>query len=235
MSTILSTLYQVQLYEQEIDEARNRLEAIDALLSQDTRVALAQQALEEAQEYLQDAETRHRDLELKIASLGEKIKNVDELVYGNTLKNPREVQERKQELDSLQRQHAYLQEQLKDVSSDIDSAAAEVMGCEQQLEEATAVTAEDATELEQERDTINSAMKVALKKRKKIVSDVPTATLKHYRALRKLKSGQAVAVLNGQSCGVCGIEQPSSDVTHILQRTDDIFHCIGCGRILIAP
>lgn len=235
MSTILSTLYQVQIYELEIDQARDRIETIESLLAHDNRIAAAQTRLNEVQDILQGARARLKDLELEIASLAEKISEVNELVYGGKIKNPREIQDRQNELDSLQRRHAHLAGLITEAKQDVDNCAAEVAAAEENMAKAQNTNVEMTQELIKERESLDDAIKATLKKRKKIVADVPDSTLKHYRALRKIKSGQAIAILKGDSCGVCGIEQPSSEVNRVTMRSDEIIHCIGCGRILIAP
>ncbi|PJF44725.1 MAG: hypothetical protein CUN55_02475 [Phototrophicales bacterium] len=235
MSTILSTLYQVQTYELEIDQARERIKAIEALLSHDTRVATAEQQLKQAQQNLQAARTHLKDLELEMAGLIEKIDHVNDLLYGNKIRNHREIQDRQKELDSLQRRHSHLESLIAEATQEVELCTAEVKQAEADLEEANNLSAETAQELQQERDKLNQLIKTTLKKRKQIVSSIPDSTLKHYRALRKVKNGQAIAMLKNQSCGVCGIEQPSSEVTRIITQPDEMIYCIGCGRILIAP
>ncbi len=235
MSTILSTLYQVQIYELEIDHARDRIETIESLLSHNTGLAAAQALLEERKHDLQVARTHLKDLELEIASLATKISDVNELLYGGKIKNPREIQERQQELDSLQRRHAHLEELIADAKQDVDNCLTAVSLAEENMVKATHINTETNHELSKERENLDLVIKAALLKRKKIVTDVPESTLKHYRALRKIKSGQAISILKEDSCGVCGIEQPSSEVNKVIMRTDEIIHCIGCGRILIAP
>ena len=231
MSSILSTLFKVQEFELQIDEARQRLGEIEKALNSDKAIQDAKQDVTVANSKLSNASGRTTDLELELASLTEKIQNVNELLYGGSLTNPKELKEREDELASLNRRQENLQFQLTNAKEDLTEAQSMLDEASARLADAESTHATESTSLIEERKVLKEQERDIRKQRKSIVGEVPKPVLNQYRALRKTK-GQAVALLNGASCGVCSIEQPSSEVQRII-TSDDIILCIGCGRILI--
>jgi hypothetical protein len=172
-----------------------------------------------------------QNLQLELDGLKEKIAEVDTLLYSGKIKNPKELQEHQSELEELKRRQTNLEAQLRQVGETLASRQNDREEATQALEEAVTQSDEDKEALVLERDKLDSEIKSTLKKRKAKVKDIPDNILKQYRMIRKRKGGQGVALLSGNSCTACGIEQPHSEVQHILQDTD-LVHCIGCGRIL---
>ena len=229
----LHTLYQVQVFELRVDAARQRLDEIENILNNDEQVTKAQHAFELAQKTLQELRALSKDLDLESASLTTKISDVNDLLYGGSIKNPKELKDRQDELAMLERQRLILEERMLETASDLETAETELVTSEEHLKTLTAERAEESTNLTKERDDLNNEIKTTLRKRKSMIKDIPKPLAKQFRALRKTRK-QAISRLNGNSCEVCAIEQPSSEIQRIL-TTDDTIKCVGCGRILINP
>lgn len=232
MSDVRSTLFKVQEYELQVDEARSRLDEIKAELSKDALLQAAQTAVGAAQDVLRETSGEVRRLELELQSLADKISDVNTMLFDGSITNPKELQERQDEVESLERRKDVLQYQLENANQEADMASDNLESAEERLQTITAERAEANTALLKEQDKLNAIVKKTLKQRKTLISDLPDPVLKQFRLLRKIK-GQAIAPLNGNSCGVCGIEQPSSEVQRII-TTEELIHCIGCGRIIIS-
>lgn len=231
-NNIFSTLYAIQNLELAVDEARQRLQDIDAALSNDAVIAAAHQTLNTAETALHETSAHTKNLELELSSLIQKIQEVDTLVYSGKIKNPKELQERNDEVASLRRRQTNLEEQLAEAKTAQSTAQQRHTDAQHALDEALVHRATDQTELIEERDHLNHEIDTILRKRKAKMQGIPKETFEHYRNLRKRKRGQAIAILKEDSCSVCGIEQPSSDVQRILHG-DEMVYCIGCGRILV--
>jgi uncharacterized protein len=232
MSDALNTLFKVQTYELQIDETRQRLDEIEAALAHDEELQQAQQAFEIAQATVQQHRAEVNNLELELSTLREKIETVNQMLYDGSIKNPKELQERQQEVESLSRRQEMLEYELREAQTALQQATATFDDAEVKLSEASAKREADNAALVEERAELDKMLKQTLRQRKAIVGDVPKPMMKQFRSLRK-KKGQAIAPLNGNACGVCNIEQPSSEVRRI-QDGDDIVQCVGCGRIIIA-
>ncbi|MCB9438054.1 MAG: hypothetical protein H6673_13840 [Anaerolineales bacterium] len=232
MDNIFSTLYAIQSLELAVDEARQRLHDIEAALSNDAVITATRQTLSTTEAALHEASAHTKNLELELSSLIQKIQEVDTLVYSGKIKNPKELQERNDEVASLRRRQTTLEEQLAEAKKVQSTAQQHHTEAQHTLEEALAHRVTDETELIEERDQLNHEIDTILRKRKAKMQGIPKETFDHYRNLRKRKRGQAIALLKEDSCSACGIEQPSSDVQRILHG-DEMVYCIGCGRILV--
>ena len=112
MTKTASTLYSVQSLELAIDKSRQRLEEIEQALANDEKVAACRATLDASDKAHTQARTHIKDLELEIASLAEKIQEVDKLLYSGRILNPKELQDRQNELESLKRRQKTLEDQL---------------------------------------------------------------------------------------------------------------------------
>ncbi|NDJ85951.1 MAG: hypothetical protein GYB66_08705 [Chloroflexi bacterium] len=231
MDHLPSTLYAIQTYELAVDEDRSRLEDIEQALAHDPAVASAQSTLETSQKDLHAAEADVQNLELEIAGLTEKIQEVDTLLYSGEIKSPKELQERQDEVDSLRRRLATLEETLATAKQVREERRDAHRQAEADLAEAKTNRDTSSRSMLAERKELEARIQSNLKHRKAIVKAVPDKMLKMYRTMRKRKNGQAVAKLEGATCTACKIEQPSSAIQQILQD-DEIVTCVGCGRIL---
>lgn len=229
----LDTLYQVQVHELKIDHARERLDEIDRILKNDEALIKAQADAQQAQTTFQESRALVKDLELELDGLKTKIEEVNDLLYGGKLKNPKELKERQDELESLKHRQEILEERLLIAVETAEAAENNVAESKAFLANLENTRAEESTALLEERATLDKQIKAALRERKAIIADVPNGLMKQFRALRKAK-GQAIARLNGNSCELCAIEQPSSEIQRIL-TSDDLVRCVGCGRILVNP
>lgn len=231
MSDVLITLFKVQEYELQIDEARQRLDEIESALTEDATLQQAQQNFDTAESTLHNNQAQVTNLELELSTLREKIDTVNQMLYDGSIKNPKELQERQQEIDALTRRQQTLEYDLKDARAAAKEASQQFEEAETHLAKVKVQRQTENAELVEERAELDKMLKQTLRQRKSIVQDVPKPMLKQFRSLRK-KKGQAIAPLNGNACGVCNIEQPSSEVRRI-QDGEDIVHCVGCGRIII--
>lgn len=231
MTKTASTLYSVQSLELAIDKTRERLAEIEQALADDEKVAACRAEFDTSEKAHTQARTHIKDLELEIASLAEKIKEVDKLLYSGRIGNPKELQDRQNELESLKRRQKTLEDQLLIAIEDADQKKIKLENAQAALENALEEQKRENADLITERDDLNAEMGANLKKRKSIVAEIPDNTFKAYRKLRKKKSGHAVALLKDQRCTICGIEQTSSDV-QLVANSEDLVYCKGCGRIL---
>jgi predicted nucleic acid-binding Zn-ribbon protein len=231
MTRTASTLYSVQSLELAIDNTRQRLEEIEQALANDEKVAACRAKLDTSEKAHTQIRSQIKDLELELASLIEKIKEVDTLLYSGRILNPKELQDRQNELESLKRRQQSLEEQLLTDTNDADKKKTAYENAQVALDSAVETRDRENADLISERDDLNAEMDSNLKRRKAIVADIPDNTFKAYRKLRKKKSGRAVALLKDQQCSLCGIEQTSQH-TQLVSTSEDLVYCKGCGRIL---
>jgi predicted nucleic acid-binding Zn-ribbon protein len=232
MHRLPNTLFALQSYELAVDHARARLAEIERALSTDEQVAACQTALEASESASQHAQAQVKDLELEMAGLTHKIKEVNELLYGGGL-HPKELQDRQDELASLQNRYTTLENRQSELNAVLQQLNAEHQANQEALTAAVSERDRIHLELIAERGTLDTKIKANLRKHKATLGEVPEEVYKQYRLLRKKKHGQAVAIMQGNHCSACGIEQNWTVVQEVL-ADDQLVYCQGCGRILVS-
>lgn len=230
MSTA-TQLYRLQVLDLAIAQKRKRVQEIDALLSNDERVSTAQRALTDAENALKPWHTRARDLDLEIKSIAEKIKQTDDTLYSGKVKNPKEMTEMQDEIASLQRHQSQLEDQMLDAMVKTDEGQSEVAAAQQALAETKTAQASQNADLVAEKSQLERELTGLENQRAQAAAGIDAASLKAYDALRPRKAGRAVALLKGNSCSACAIQQTSTIVQQV-QQAKTIVYCASCGRIL---
>jgi hypothetical protein len=233
MPSLPLKLYALQQFELAIDRARARLDEIEQALAKDETVTACQTRYDSCVMALSQAQAQVKDLELENAGLSEKITEVDTLLYSGKLKNPKELTERQNELDSLQRRKAGLEERLLIARQELEQARADLKTAEVNLQTAIQERDQRHIDLIAESDKLNKRIKKNLKERKQKLAEISEADYTLYRNLRKRHKGQAVAVLvDDMICSVCRVGQTTTSVDEI-KDNHTLIYCGNCGRILV--
>ncbi len=227
-------LYALQQIELEIIWRQKRLQAITAELEDEAALAQARQAQLAAEQAVATPRSEVRDLELEIQTNAEKMKTAEEQLYAGTEQNPKVLQELQQEGEALKRRAEQLDERLLAAMEALDSAQAALDAANDALEQAAEshqtaqnVLLDEQAQLQEDVTALKAQRQDALKP----ISDDLYAI---YKTLRSKKANQAVAPLNGYSCGICGIEQTVANAQRVQHSgSSDLVYCENCGRILV--
>ncbi len=233
MPNIPNALYSLQTYELAVDHARARIAQIEAALTGDEDLKSAQAAHESSETAVQACQTTIKNLEEDLKRLDLKIAEVNELLYGGSIRNPKELQERQDEIVSLQHRQTDMKTHIHELTVDLDKLRAEHRINQEVLTAAISQRDKNHAELIIERNQLDTQVKSNLRKRKVALEEVPETIHKQYQALRKKKHGQAVALMQNSQCSACGIEQTWAHAQHV-HANDDLVYCEGCGRILVS-
>ena len=99
--TQAEALFHLQEIDLQLIQAQKRLTEIATDLADNKTILEAQTQVEAAQKTLTPLQTRARNLELEIQSTSEKIRLTDQQLYSGKIRNPKELQEMQQEIQSL--------------------------------------------------------------------------------------------------------------------------------------
>ena len=228
----VQALYRLQLLETSIDDAKARLDEINATLHDNEAIREASKLLKSREADHQRANATVTDLELEIESLTTKQDEVNELLYGGKLTNPKELQERQDELESLKRRQVKLENELT-------AARESLRQFELAHEEAKTNFAEVESEqqsnhqhLVEEQGDLQVQMKGWLKERKVVLKDVDSGQHKLYKRIKAQKQGKAVVRLDDTMCSACRGEQ-NQTIIYQVRQAHELVHCSNCGRILV--
>ncbi len=224
-------LYRLQTVDLAIAQRRTRLGEIDAELGKDEQVAQARNRLETADRALKPWQARARDLDLEIKGLVQKIEQTDRALYSGKVSNPKELQDMQGELESLRRRQSQLEDELLEAMVRSDEGQAAVSEAQKTLQEAQALWAGSQSDLLLEKQRLERELVDLTERRTQAAAGAEPSSLAKYEALRPKKRGQPVALLNGDSCMTCGVEQTSM-ITQRVRQGNQLVYCESCGRIL---
>jgi predicted nucleic acid-binding Zn-ribbon protein len=231
--TRASALMRLQQVDSEIDAVRARLAEIEAELAQDRGRAAAGARLSASQAALAATRRALRVQEAEIQSLAAKAAEVETRLYSGKVTNPKELQDIQEELASLRRRRAALEDQMLEsmvqVESDesVEQAARQVVTAA----EGAVQTANEALAADKAR--AETALARLLIDREGAEAPISAADRETYASLRRRKRGLAVARLDEGVCSACGVA-PSSSRAQAARHGDELILCGNCERILYA-
>ncbi len=225
-------LLELQTIDLALDTARKRLRAIDALLTESDALRAARQAAERSLARLAQLRTRAKDLELQSTTLDNKIKSVEDRLYGGAVKNPKELADLQKDVAALRRHKTELDDTLLGVFDEMEQAERERGQRQAELAQVEAAWHSDQAALSGERAQLSERIRVLDAERGALRAAIASDDLAVYDQLRAQRHGQAVARLEDGVCGACGVQPSANKMAH-LQRDDALIACGNCERILV--
>lgn len=226
-------LFELQETDLALDAARKRARQIEALLTESDALRAARQNDERIRQQLERLRVRSKDLELQSTTLDNKIKSVDDRLYGGSVRNPRELSDLQRDAASLRRHKSELDDTLLNVMLEIEHAEQAHQSARAELARIEAAWQNDQAALFGERKSLLEQISALDAKRTAQRAEIELADLATYDQLRAQRHGTAVARLDDGVCGACGVQPPASRLAH-LQRDDALLTCGNCERILLA-
>ncbi len=173
-------------------------------------------------------ERRERDE--KAAELSNKITTLEKQLYGGRIKDVREQVAMQQNVESLKRHLATLEESALEALLEQEEAENVLAKEKQTFVSMKQAWLEKKATLEKEQEALVEHARGLKSKREQVVATLPAADVKRYEAMRKKLGGLAVAKLNARSCGGCGASLPTAVVQKV--HEGQTVKCPICGRLL---
>jgi predicted nucleic acid-binding Zn-ribbon protein len=228
-----SSLYRLQQLDHELDRSRPRVEEIKAILEDDSEIVRLRQALSEAEERLKTARMANSKAEHAVSSQRSKIERTEKALYGGTVKNPKVLQDRQQEAESLKRFLTTLEDRLIEAMIVLEEAQSQRDSADEAL--AAGLKSRDAQheDLNQERDQLIAAISRLEAEREAALVDVEQQDLNLYDDLRKQAGSIAIALVQEGNCSACGLGLAQS-IQQSIRSGTELVRCGQCRRILYA-
>lgn len=230
--TQAEALYHLQEIELDITRHQKRLDEMALALNNSAVVTAAREQLTAAQQILSPLRTKMRDLELEIQSNLQKTRATEQQLYGGSVKNPKTLQEMQQEIESLKKWHAELENRLLESMVAVEDAEAVLADSQENLTQVTAAWESEHQDLLAEQAQLEQLMTTLNEQRKEALKAVSPESLKLYTSLKPRRANQPLALMVGKSCSVCGIEQTMALAQEVRQG-HKLIPCVSCGRILV--
>jgi uncharacterized protein len=232
MSHILG-LYRLQQTDSRIDQANTRLEAIRAVLENNSAIQSAQKGLQKAQETLREAEKSLRDCEADCEAQQIKLEQVEASLYGGKVQNPKELQDLQNDLASLKRYLATLEDRQLEAMLTIEEAREAHQLAEQKLRDTESQVISQNSSLMGERDTLLNSLENLKAERSASHDSIPSNLITKYDELRLKRRGLAVTTISDNACDACGAGLTPAQAQAV-RLTAQLVECPSCGRFLFS-
>jgi len=232
MSISLS-LYRLQQIDSQMDEKKKRLEEIRRLLANTRELREAESRAEKAEESYRKAERALRRAEAETKEQRVQIEQAEAMLYGVTIRNPKEVQDLQKKVESLKRHLASLEDAQLDAMMLLEEADSARREAKRGLELAQANALSQNHALHEESEMLEGALEKLNHQRKAILTGIDSSALSLYEELRASRHGLAVAAMHEGGCDACGATLTPSQQQQV-RAASEIFRCPSCGRILYA-
>ena len=226
-----SSLYRLQEIDLETDRLKGRLEEIRNTLEDSAEITKLKADLANKEDALATARSAVKRAENEVEDQRLKIQNTDQALYGGSVTNPKELEDLQMESDSLKRHLETLEDRYLEVMLEQDDAESVQQLSMQALETAEAKQAILHTDLIAEREENRERMVNLEAEREVAVVSLANGDLDTYEGLRARLGGVAIVLLNGDSCGACGLTLSASS-RQLVGSGDELTRCSQCNRIL---
>lgn len=225
------TLYKVQQFDTQIDNAEKRIVDIDASLSDTKLLDEAQKILTERDRTLTEKRRVHTLAETAVGDHSFKIDQNQKKLYSGSVTNPKDLEDLQLESESLTKYLLVLEERQLEAMLEMEEA-------QELYDEATirsnSIQEEMETEhknLIAEKNQLLLAISTLSEQKDVYLSSTDIPDLSTYNSLRKSAGGRAVTLMISDSCSSCGASIPSA-IAQEARSPLKLAFCPTCTRIL---
>lgn len=224
-------LYRLQQIDTKIDQIHERLGQIETLLSGDVNLRKATILANKAKKRLGESEKTLRQAEAKVKEQRIKIEQTEAVLYGGSIRNPKELQDLQNEASSLKRFLEVLEERQLEAMMKVDEANSKNQEAQKILEKYRLQAEKKQGILMQEREKLHVETQDLSQKREIAGQRIDMDDQNMYEGLRKQRAGVAVAKVRDQACGACGSTLTAA-LYQAARSPSQVVFCDSCGRIL---
>jgi predicted nucleic acid-binding Zn-ribbon protein len=226
-------LHRLQLVDTQIDQLKNRLKAIQKTLAEDSVLRSARAGHEAAVRMLDESLKSLKKSEASVEQQNIHIQQEESSLYGGLVKNPKELKDLQDELASLRRRLAVLEDQELEAMVSVEEKQKQELSAKTLLNEAEELSARKNSDLINERTRIEKNIERLLSERQAILGTIPPDNLIIYDRLRSRGGGNAVIEVIDKSCSACGATLTPAE-WQTARSPDKLSFCPSCSRILYA-
>ncbi len=164
--------------------------------------------------------------------LQQKIKKEENLLFGGTISNSKELSSLQQEIESLNRKRDEIETILLEKMDESTKFEALLQKADKQIETYSSQLAAAKEEWSQREEELRFDIEALSKKRQEIAKDIDPEWLSEYEDVRSRKGGIGAAALIEGVCQVCHVALPDTELEEIKGKEEPDY-CSSCGRILV--
>lgn len=228
-----SSLFRLQQLDIELMNSHERVEEIKQILEDDQEVIRLRGVLENSEIKFKTAQTAHSTARHDVDTQRAKIDRTEKTLYGGFVQNPKELQERQQEAESLRRYLVTLEDRLLEAMIHLDETQEQRDTADEALTHALDNQAHQHKDLNLELESLSAKIERLDAEREAALASVVQGDLTLYEALRKRLGGRAIVLVHEGGCSACGLVLAHS-VQQSIRSGSELIRCNQCGRILYA-
>ncbi len=226
-----SAIIRLQKIDLESSSARHQLSEVHRALKDNVELERARARAHQRAVAAKQTAKEQRDWEFKVDQVVEHRVRIKSRLYGGAIRNPKELEDLQAKMASLQRHKKDLEDKLFEAMfarEEADGAAAEAASELARREEQWQA---QHAELTTRREELQQYLSTLENDTEKMEKRIPAEILDSYRHLQQQIGNPVIARLNGNICGICGIEVISPR-RRAAQAGKEVC-CDSCGRLLI--
>jgi uncharacterized protein len=226
-------LFRLQKIDTQLDQVEARLSEIKKSLEADESIKQAEKLTAEAAKKLFQSKLALRECEEKVQAQRIKIETDESSLYGGKIRNPKELQDLQNEIQSLKKYLALLEDSQLEAMMALEETEKENQSAlDFQAKTLAAFTNQKASLLGDQTQLIKNKERLIVERE---VTQTPISqdNLDVYNRLRAQKRGVAVSSLSDGACTACGSILRPAEVQEARLQSHSAF-CSNCGRIIYA-
>ncbi len=225
-------LLQLQDTDLTILRDRKRLREIAETLANDETLQKAQAGVDAGQARLAPLRARSRDLELEMQSNEEKARTSEQQLYSGAVKNPKEMEDLQHEIQALQRRNSDLETMLLETMMAVEEAEAQLEEAQAGLEAVLVSRGDEHRQLLAEKASLEQDIAATQTRRAQVLTGITPENVALYDSMRSRKHNQPIAIMEGNTCSICGVAQTMA-IEREVRQGNTLVHCSNCDRILV--
>ena len=180
-----------------------------------------------------ETQVEHRRLESDAAALHERLKALEERLYGGAITNVRELTAVESEHSTARRSVAQVEEALAPAMAVAGKARGKYEELTERLAEREKAWTDAESKLQTRGDQLAKEIEELTREREEMAKSIPEEDLSLYESLLSRKGGVAVVRVNRGVCQGCRVQLPLREIS-LLRSSDGLVSCSSCGRLLLA-
>jgi len=228
-----SNLFRLQQIDSQYDQIQNRMQEIEAALSDRSQLEQSEGRVQAAEERLLESRKKLHKAEQDVQNQRIKIEQNESALYGGKVRIPKELQDLQNESTALKRYLEVLEDRQLEVMIEVEEDEAKHKASLEELQQAQSQFATKEALLRGEKSNLLAELDRLNVERQAAIPAISGEDLTLYNSLRKQKKGVAVARVSDQACMACGATLTAATV-QAANSPSQLSRCASCGRILFS-
>ena len=225
-------LYDLQLLDWDVQERERSLAEVKERIADDSELTAIARRLKAIETQLEELGAPRRQAESAIEQHEQRMEAIDKRAFSGAITSTREMSAYEDEKAGVEQKRADEEDTLLDLLVAIEGLQAEQLQARADSERISARREEELPALHSKEDSISKELPGLYERRKEMVGEFPAQAMAVYETVRKIRDGQAVALVERGMCQACRITLPSTELQQA-RISQKIVQCDSCGRILV--